>query len=73
MATTFTNTATLSYNSGSVQSNVAVGAVEGVLSVSKATAAEEYQAGDTLTYAVSIINNSDTAVTGLTVTDDLGS
>lgn len=73
MATTFTNTATLSYNGGTVQSNVAVGSVEGVLSVSKATAAQEYRAGDTLTYAVSIINNSDTAVTGLTVTDDLGS
>ena len=73
MATTFTNTATLSYNGGSVQSNVAVGAVEGVLSVSKATAAEAYRAGETLTYAVSIINNSDTAVTNLTVTDDLGS
>ncbi len=73
MATTFTNTATLSYNGGSVQSNAAVGAVEGVLSVTKATAAETYQAGDTLTYAVSIINHSDTAVTNLTVTDDLGS
>ena len=73
MATTFTNTATLSYNGGSVQSNVAVGAVEGVLSVTKATAAETYRAGDTLTYAVSIINNSAAAITNLTVTDDLGS
>lgn len=73
MATTFTNTATLSYTGGSVQSNIAVGSVEGILSVIKATAAEEYRAGDTLTYAVSIINNSDTAVTNLTVTDDLGS
>lgn len=73
MATTFTNTATLSYNGGLVQSNIAVGSVEGVLSVSKTTAAQDYRPGDTITYAVSIINNSDTAVTGLTVTDDLGS
>ena len=34
MATTFTNTATLSYNGETVQSNVAVGAIEGVLNVS---------------------------------------
>ena len=72
MATTFTNQATLSYNGTAVQSNVAVGAVEGVLSVGKNTAAQDYVTGDTVTYAVSIVNNSDTAVTGLTVTDDLG-
>lgn len=73
MATTFTNTATLSYTGGSVQSNIAVGSVEGILSVSKTTAAQDYQTGESITYAVSIINHSDTAVTGLTVTDDLGS
>ena len=73
MATTFTNTATLSYTGGSVQSNIAVGSVEGILSVSKTTAAQDYQTGESITYAVSIINHSDTAVTGLNVTDDLGS
>lgn len=72
MATTFTNTATLSYNGVSVRSNVAVGTIEGVLSVSKNTAAQDYHIGDTLTYVVSIVNNSDAAVTGVTVTDDLG-
>ena len=72
MATTFANTATLSYNGETVQSNVAVGAIEGVLNVSKNTAAQEYLTGDRITYVVSIVNNSDAAVTGLTVTDDLG-
>ncbi|MBQ3264757.1 MAG: DUF11 domain-containing protein [Ruminococcus sp.] len=72
MATTFTNTATLSYNGTSVQSNTAVGAIESVLSVSKNTALQTYRPGDTITYVVSIVNNSDTEVTGLTVTDDLG-
>lgn len=72
MATTFTNTATLSYNGATVLSNVAVGAIEGVLSVAKNTAAQDYAVGETLTYVVSIVNNSDAAVTGLTVTDDLG-
>ena len=73
MATTFTNTATLSYNGATLRSNVAVGAIEGVLSVGKNTAAQEYSVGETLTYVVSIVNNSDADVTGLTVTDDLGS
>ena len=72
MATTFTNTATLNYNGATLRSNVAVGTIEGVLSVAKNTAAQEYAVGETLTYVVSIVNNSDAAVTGLTVTDDLG-
>lgn len=72
MATTFTNVATLTYNGEQVQSNIAVGVIEGMLSVSKNAVAEEYSEGDVLTYVVSIVNNSDTAVTGLTVSDDLG-
>ena len=72
MATTFTNQATLSYNGSTVQSNIAVGAIEGVLSVTKNALTEQYTVGDTITYVVSIINNSDASVTGLTVTDDLG-
>lgn len=72
MATTFTNQATLSYNGSTVQSNVAVGILEGVLTVSKYSLSDVYAAGDTLTYVISIVNNGDTAVSGLTVTDDLG-
>lgn len=72
MATTFTNVATLSYNGEQVQSNVAVGLIEGSLSVSKYAVNETYGAGDTLTYVVSIINNSGEAITGLTFSDDLG-
>lgn len=72
MATTFTNQATLSYNGNTVQSNIAVGVIEGVLSVSKSALADEYRVGDTLTYVVSIVNNGETATTDLTITDDLG-
>lgn len=72
MATIFTNQATLNYNGSTVRSNVAVGAIEGVLSVAKNALTDEYTVGDTITYVVSIINNSDASVTGLTVTDDLG-
>ena len=72
MATPFTNVATLSYNGRQVQSNIAVGMIEGMLSVTKYAVNETYGEGDTLTYVVSIVNNSDQAITGLTVSDDLG-
>lgn len=72
MATTFTNQAVLSYNGNTVQSNVAVGAVEGVLSIDKQSLSAEYAAGDTMTYIVSIVNNGSAPVTALTLTDDLG-
>lgn len=72
MATTFTNVATLSYNGEKVQSNVAVGLIEGTLSVTKYAVNEQYGEGDTLTYVVSIVNNSGEAISGLTVSDDLG-
>lgn len=72
MATTFTNQATLSFNGSTVQSNVAVGLIEGALSVSKEAVASEYTSGDTVTYIVSIVNNGDTPAQSLTVTDDLG-
>lgn len=72
MAITFTNQATLSYNGTQVLSNVAVGVLESPLSVTKTAVADEYSAGDTVTYAVSIINSSAAEITGLTVTDDLG-
>lgn len=72
MATTFTNQATLSYNGASIRSNVAVGVIEDVLSVAKNALTEEYSAGDTITYAVSIVNSGGSAIDGLSVTDDLG-
>lgn len=72
MATAFTNVATLNYNGEQVQSNIAVGMIEGMLSVSKYAVNETYGEGDTLTYVVSIVNNSAEAINGLTVTDDLG-
>ena len=72
MATTFTNQATLSYNGAELRSNIAVGVLEDILSVTKSAVTSVYSAGDTITYVVSIVNSSDTALTGLTVTDDLG-
>lgn len=72
MATSFTNVATLSYNGEQIRSNIAVGMIEEMLSVSKYAVNETYGEGDTLTYIVSIVNNTAATVNGLTVSDDLG-
>ena len=68
----FFNQATLSYNTGSATSNVTVGELLETLSASKTALPAVYGAGDTVTYAVSIVNAGTAPFTGLTVTDDLG-
>lgn len=68
----FTNQAQLSYNGTVVNSNVAVGELRDVLTVDKNAVSQSYNAGDDVTYAISIVNSGSTAFTGLTVTDDLG-
>lgn len=68
----FTNKATLSYNGGSVDSNVVTGELLDVLSITKTAVIDEYSLGDTVTYVVALRNIGTTALTGLTLTDDLG-
>lgn len=68
----FTNVATLSYGGNQVSSNVVTGEIREVLTVSKTAVPATYAAGDTITYVISLINSGATALTGLTVTDDLG-
>ena len=72
MATTFTNQATLTYNGATVLSNVAVGVMESALAVTKTAVTDAYGPDDSLTYVISLVNSSDTAVSNLTVNDDLG-
>ena len=72
MPTTFTNQATLSYNNQSIPSNVVTGVLTEVLSVSKTAIPAAYQNGDTITYAVQLVNSGTAALTGLTLTDNLG-
>jgi len=69
---TFFNQATLSYSGGTVNSNVTVGEIVAVLSVTKTAVINEYSQGDEITYAVNIINSGSTAFTGLTLSDNLG-
>lgn len=68
----FTNQAQLSYRGGVVNSNVAVGEILDVLSVTKTALREDYTVGGTVVYAVNLINSGTTPYTNLTLTDDLG-
>lgn len=68
----FTNQAQLLYNNTVTNSNIAVGEIVEQLSVTKTAVQNEYGQDDRITYIISLINSSDTDVTGLTVTDDLG-
>lgn len=68
----FTNYATLSYTGGTTQSNTVVGELVETLSATKAAVWEVYGAGGRVTYVVSLVNSGTAAMTGLTLTDDLG-
>lgn len=68
---TFTNQATLSYGTNVVNSNIVTGEIVEAVSVSKTALVDTYRADDTPTFIVSITNTG-VALTGLTVTDDLG-
>ena len=67
----FTNMATLSYNGSQINSNVVTGELLDALTVTKTAVSGSYQPGDTVTYVVTLTNTG-TALTGLTLTDDLG-
>ena len=69
---TFFNQATLSYNGNTVTSNIVQGELIEVLSADKTVTADSYEPGDTVTYAISIVNSGTAPYNGLTVTDDLG-
>ncbi len=69
---TFTNQATLTYNGNVTTSNIVTGELQQVLNVTKSTLDDSYRTGDVLTYVISIVNSGATALTDLTVADDLG-
>ena len=70
---TFQNNATLTFNGRSVLSNTVTGEITDVLTGSKTAPIDVYRQGDRITYVVSLVNAGSTALTNLTVTDDLGS
>lgn len=68
----FTNQATLTYSGGTTNSNVAVGEIIEVLTVTKTAVSGTYAPGELVTYVITVRNTGTGAFTGLTVTDDLG-
>lgn len=70
---TITNQATLSYNGITTLSNIAVGELVEVLTVTKTATDTTYTANGVKTYAISLVNSSAAALNALTVTDTLGS
>lgn len=68
----FTNYATLSYNGMATDSNTVEGELLETLAVTKTALTDDYASGDDVAYVISLVNSGTTALTGLTVTDNLG-
>lgn len=68
----FTNYATLTYTGGTTSSNTVTGELVDLTQLTKTALTDSYRTGDTVVYVLSLRNTGDTAVTGLTLTDDLG-
>ena len=69
----FTNQATLTYNGNTVNSNTVTGNITEVLTLTKTALVNTYTTGDAVTYVLSLTNTGLTPLTGVTVTDNLGS
>ena len=68
----FSNQATLTYNGASTNSNIAYGEILDVLTATKTSIEGSYSPGSLVTYAVTLRNTGNAALSGLTVTDNLG-
>ena len=68
----FSNQATLTYNGNTTNSNIAYGEILDVLALTKTAIEGTYAPGSFVTYAVTLRNTGNTALTNLTLTDDLG-
>ena len=68
----FSNQATLTYNGNSTNSNIAYGEILDVLVATKTAVEGSYTPGQLVTYVVTLRNTGNAALTGLTITDDLG-
>lgn len=68
----FYNQATLSYRGGVTNSNITAGELLDSVAVTKTATARTYAPGDLITYIVTVSNNGAAAVSGVTVTEDLG-
>ena len=69
----FFNQATLSHNGTSTVSNITTGEIIEALTATKTAVVPTYNANSTITYVLSLLNSSQAAISGLTITDTLGS
>ena len=70
---TITNQATLTYSGGTTNSNIATAELVETLSMTKTAVRGTYSAdSDRVTYVITVNNSGTTALTGLTLTDNLG-
>ncbi|MDO4863975.1 MAG: hypothetical protein Q4A05_07385 [Ruminococcus sp.] len=70
---TFYNQATLSYNGNVTVSNITTGEILDTVSATKTALTDTYSQGSDTAFVISIRNTGTADLTGLTVTDDLGS
>ncbi len=76
MPTQIRNQANIAYNygatTGTATSNIATATLLDPLAVDKRALSDTYRAGETVTYVLSVQNNGTTTLTGVTLSDDLG-
>lgn len=68
----FFNQATLSHNGKSTVSNITTGEIIEAVKATKTAVIPTYNADSTITYIISLLNSSKIALSGLTITDNLG-
>ena len=69
---TFQNQATLIFGNERINSNTTVGEIVDAVSITKTAVSASYAPADAIAYVVSIENRGDTALTDISVTDNLG-
>ena len=68
----FSNQATLTYNGSTTNSNIVYGELLEVLTATKTAVEGTYLPGELVTYVATLRNTGSTALSGLTISDDLG-
>ena len=68
----FTNSASLTYGGRRIQSNTVTGEIRETVSMTKTAVTEEYTSDDSVSFVITLVNSGTEAVSGLTLTDDLG-
>lgn len=69
---TFQNQATLIFGSERINSNTTVGEIVDAVGITKTAVSVDYAVGDAVAYVISIENQGNTDLAGITVTDNLG-